>query len=84
MVGKFQDVEMLGTTTTAQDDIRSSARRNSFFEPLNDTTGRPHREFHKTPPPPIIRGVCTSGALKQAEEEVVVDTDACLAALQGV
>ena len=75
---------MPGTTTAAQDDIRSSARRNRFFEPLNDTTGRPHRDFHKTPPPPITRGVCSSGAPKQEEEEVVVDTDACLAALQGV
>ena len=63
----FQDVEILGTTTAAQNDICSSARRNRFFEPLNDTTGRPHRVFHTTPSPPIIRGVPTSGAPKEEE-----------------
>jgi hypothetical protein len=33
-----------------QDNIRATARPNSFEEPLNDTTGRPKRVFRKTPP----------------------------------
>jgi hypothetical protein len=57
--GAPQDAEILGTTTPAQDDIGWSARRNRFFEPLNDTTGRPKRMFRKTPPPPTIRGGST-------------------------
>jgi len=69
--GTLQDAEILGTTTPAQDDIASSARRDRLFEPLNDTTGRPKRVFRKTPPPPIIRGVSTSDMLTHAEEEKV-------------
>ena len=61
--GTLQDAEILGTTTQAQDDIGSSARRNRFFEPLNDTTGRPKRVFRKTSPPPITRGGSTSDVL---------------------
>ena len=61
--GTLQDADFFGTTTPAQDDIGSSARRNRFFEPLNDTTGRPKRVFRKTPPPLIIRGGSTSDVL---------------------
>jgi hypothetical protein len=57
--GTLQDAEIFGTTTLAQDDICTSARRNRFFEALNDTTGRPKRVFRKTPPPPIIRNGAT-------------------------
>ena len=67
--GQGRTGKILGTTTAAPDDMCSSARRNRFFEPLNDTTGRPHRVFRKTPPPPTIRGVSTSGVPKQEEEE---------------
>ena len=80
------DEEILGTTTPAQDDMCPSAlergppvqaRRNRFFEPLNDRTGRPRRVFRKTPLPPTIRGVSTSGMLT-GEEEGKVEKDACL------
>jgi len=83
-VGKFQEEEILGTTTVAQHDICSSTRCNRFFEPLNDTTGLPNRVFRKTPPPPIARGVSMSDVPKQEKEEEEVDKDACLAAHQGV
>ena len=66
--GTLQDVEILCTITPAQDDIRSSARRNRLFEALNDTTGRPKRVFRKTPPPPIIRGDYTSHVLTHEGE----------------
>jgi len=61
--GTLHDAAILGTTTPAQDDIGSFARRNRFFEPLNDTTGRPKRVFRKTPPPPTTRDVSTSDVL---------------------
>ena len=68
-VGGVPDIQILGSTTSAQDDFCSSARHNRFFEALNDTTGRPKRMFRKTPPPPTIRGGSTSDVLTHFGEE---------------
>jgi len=66
--GELPGVEILGTMDPAQNDICSLARRNRFFEHLNDTTGRPKRVFRKTPPPPIIRGVPTADGLTETAD----------------
>ncbi|KAJ1479915.1 hypothetical protein T484DRAFT_1748907 [Baffinella frigidus] len=61
--------------------------RRNRFERLYDTTGRPKRVFRKTPPPPIIRGVSTSGShddLLDEHSPVLVSADFIRAVMRAV
>ena len=74
MVGEFQDenaqgtpTQILGTTTAAQDDVRSSARRmdrSRFFEPLNALAWQTLQQS----------GVATGHPLQHSGVELLNDT----------